>query len=167
MSLMTEQSLLAAADRIVGAPLCVRSSPAGYLLTPFDWAQHRTEPFWVFARQRLPVSPTSVEATLTLIHLHGQWTGRRPQARSTRGNAAAWLVETLNKQGPLNFVDVRQQALQAGLAWDSVRRASQRIGVRKHKIDFRGPWVWSMEPEAGDPIGSLHVNPLALASAKG
>lgn len=161
---MIESPLLAAAGKIVRTPLCVRSSAAGCLITPTDWAKHRTEPFWNFARRRLPVSLTTLEATLALIHLHGQWTARRPQARSTRGSTAAWLVETLSKQGPLEFVDVRQQALQSGLAWDSVRRASQRIGVRKHKTDFRGPWVWSLEPEAADPLGGNHIDPLPVAS---
>jgi hypothetical protein len=157
---MTTEDWLEAAGRIVGTHLCVRSSSAGCLLTPADWSGQRKEPFWTFVRQRLAVSPSAMEAALALIHLHGQWTARRPQSRSTRGSAAAWLGETLTQHGPLAFADVRQKALQAGLAWDSVRRASHRIEVRKHKTDFRGPWIWTLQSQASDPHGMAVVDRL-------
>jgi hypothetical protein len=144
---MIEQCWLDAAARIVGTTLCIRSSQAGCLLVPVDWSKHRAEPFWGFARQRLPLTSDAAQAVAALIHLHGQWTGRRPQARSTRGRAADWLEDTLIENGQMTYTDLRQHALLDGVPWDSVRRASQRLGVSKRKVDFRGPWIWELSSE--------------------
>lgn len=151
---MIEQQLLRKVGEQVGAELQVKVAPGGCLIVPVEWAKHRFEPFWVYARNNLPLAPGPIEAALALVHVHGRWIGRGSgRSRTQPGQAADWLRETLKASGPLPYPEVRRLALEAGRSWDTVRKSSQRVGIRKFKENFRGPWVWDLPVQASRPLG--------------
>lgn len=72
-------------------------------------------------------------------------------AQTAREEAAGWLATVL-ADGPMSAADVRSQAEAAGLAWATVRRAKDRLGIVPERIsegsDGAGRWVWSLPSES-------------------
>lgn len=78
-----------------------------------------------------------------------------------RAGAEDFLLELL-RAGPLPASDVQEQAKACGLAWRTVQRARERMGVRTSRTGFgkEGAWHWSLpQPDEGatapiDAIGA-------------
>jgi putative DNA primase/helicase len=46
--------------------------------------------------------------------------------------------------------EIRAAANEAGLAWHTVRRAQEKLGVVARKDGLNGPWKWHL-PEGAQP----------------
>jgi len=59
--------------------------------------------------------------------------------------AVTFLREVLSG-GPLKMTDVEGEAEQAGLSWETVKRAKKHAGVetRKQRGVLNGPWLWEL-----------------------
>jgi hypothetical protein len=68
------------------------------------------------------------------------------EARGARQEAEVFLRDLL-ENGPVSAVDVKRQAAQAGVAWATVRRAADQIGVQRLKVGMKQGWFWSLPPE--------------------
>lgn len=62
---------------------------------------------------------------------------------SERDEAAEWLTDFLG-EGPRASCDVKKEALAVGLAWVTVRRAKDSLGIRAAKTRFDGGWEWAL-----------------------
>ena len=69
------------------------------------------------------------------------------EGKSARSEAEDFLREVL-ANGPAPQKDVKDAAHGAGLAWATVRRAKDRLGVQAQRVSFgldgTGHWVWSL-----------------------
>jgi putative DNA primase/helicase len=63
--------------------------------------------------------------------------------RSAREQAEEFLRERL-AAGPVPQKQVRADAEGAGLAWATVRRAKDRLGIRPEKDGMDGGWLWTL-----------------------
>jgi len=67
--------------------------------------------------------------------------------RSERTEAQTWLRDELtDRGGQAAPVDLRKAAEAAGLAWRTVQRARQRLGVTSVRAGFPSSSVWSLPP---------------------
>jgi Bifunctional DNA primase/polymerase, N-terminal/AAA domain len=57
--------------------------------------------------------------------------------------ASGWLTEQL-KTGSRDQKQLRHTAEQAGIAYRTLRRAKDALGVHSYKVRLSGPWVWSL-----------------------
>lgn len=62
---------------------------------------------------------------------------------SERDEAAEWLTDFLG-EGPRASCDVKKAASAVGLAWVTVRRAKDTLGIRAAKTRFDGGWQWTL-----------------------
>jgi hypothetical protein len=67
----------------------------------------------------------------------------RADNRSELDEAVGWLRERL-AGGPLSANEIKAEAGQAGMAWATVRRAKNVLGVRPTKTRFDGGWEWAL-----------------------
>lgn len=58
-----------------------------------------------------------------------------------------WL-RNLFAAGPVPSAQVESQAKREGLAWRSVHRVKDRIGVKTHKAGMASGWVWELPEDA-------------------
>ncbi|QJD31389.1 AAA family ATPase [Methylococcus geothermalis] len=58
-----------------------------------------------------------------------------PEAMSALDEACAFLQELL-AAGPVSATEVQRQALEAGMAWRTVRRAQNRLGITPRRVGF-------------------------------
>lgn len=63
--------------------------------------------------------------------------------RTERDEAGEWLRSVL-AEGPLNAADLKLLAQRNGLAWRTVRRAKDALGVQSKKGAMRGGWTWQL-----------------------
>ena len=78
------------------------------------------------------------------------------EGQSERRAAIEWLRGLL-RDGPVAAKKVRSAAGAAGLAWTTVRRAKDALGVTVQKSAYHGGWEWRLEhahPEDAHPIHS-------------
>lgn len=75
-------------------------------------------------------------------------TAEAQSERSECEEAMDWLRERLSA-GPVPQREIKKDALAEGLAWRTVRRAKQAIGVRAEKDSFKGGWYWHLPPARG------------------
>ncbi len=68
------------------------------------------------------------------------------QDRTAVQEAVEWLCGLL-ADGPLSAKDIQRQAGQAGIAWHTVRRAKDTLGIRPAKTRFDGGWEWVLPPK--------------------
>lgn len=68
---------------------------------------------------------------------------------SARAEAEEFLVQLL-RQGPAPTKHVEAEAKAAGIAWRTVRRASDDLGISKRKM--QGTWYWS-QPNLSNQLG--------------
>jgi putative DNA primase/helicase len=74
--------------------------------------------------------------------------GPEPEAREA---AATWL-RSLLASGEVESKEVERQAKDAGLAWRTVRRAADEIGIKREKNGFSGKWQWRLS-KPGKQLG--------------
>lgn len=74
-------------------------------------------------------------------------TNRGP-APERRDAAADWLAEQL-RFGAVTVKEIKESAAAAELAWRTVRRASEILGVIPDKQSFSGGWTWRLPPTEG------------------
>jgi putative DNA primase/helicase len=67
----------------------------------------------------------------------------RGPAPKTRDAASDWLADLL-KDGPMAVDEIKIQAKDAGLAWRTVRRANEVLGIVACKRTFAGGWEWTL-----------------------
>jgi putative DNA primase/helicase len=69
------------------------------------------------------------------------------EQQSVLDEATDWLKELL-AEGPVDATQVCAQAAAAGLAWATVRRAKNRIGIKPQRrsqgSDGNGKWIWAL-----------------------
>jgi hypothetical protein len=71
----------------------------------------------------------------------------RGPAPTTRDAATDWLADLL-QNGPVAVEEIKKQAKDAGLAWRTIRRANEVLGIVPRKRTFAGGWEWAL-PEGG------------------
>lgn len=71
----------------------------------------------------------------------------RGPAPKTRDAATDWLANLL-RNGPVPVEEIKTQAKEAGLAWRTIRRANEVLGIVPRKRTFAGGWEWAL-PEGG------------------
>ena len=64
-----------------------------------------------------------------------------------RRTTVEWLHELL-ANGPMAAAEVRREADNAGLAWRTVHRAKDSLGIRPVRASMDGPWVWRLPAES-------------------
>ncbi len=81
--------------------------------------------------------------------------GPEPEALN---QAAGWLAGELADLQEHPVKDLKEAAKGAGLAWRTVQKASQRLGVQVHRASFGGGCVWRLaKPAASTP--TIRANP--------
>jgi hypothetical protein len=92
--------------------------------------------------------PVSIKADDALTDDNGEErrTGPKPRARNA---AEDWLRQLL-ASGPTPSAEVRKAAADANIAWATVRRAQESIGVTPYQVVRNGSnvWMWSLPPVA-------------------
>lgn len=79
--------------------------------------------------------------------------------RTERDEAADWLRDVL-ADGPLTAADLKLLAQRNGIAWRTVRRAKDALGVQSKKGAMRGGWTWQLpEGVQGGHEGAEGVHP--------
>lgn len=68
---------------------------------------------------------------------------------SSLSEAMGWLEDLLDG-GPLEQKQVKAEAVRAGQAWATVRRAKKRIGVKARKQGMQGGWVWELPEKCSE-----------------
>jgi hypothetical protein len=83
--------------------------------------------------------------------------GPEPEARA---RAAEWLADLL-RPGPMAVAAIQAEAKAAGLAWRTVRRAQEGLGVvvRRRGFGSAGTWEWAL-PIGGHPPIDGQVSPI-------
>ena len=66
----------------------------------------------------------------------------------SKSEAMAFLLERL-ALGTCPAKTLKQEAIDAGISWKSIRTASEKLGVRKTKGGYQGEWYWNL-PGAKD-----------------
>lgn len=82
-----------------------------------------------------------------------------------RTEAEDWLRDLL-EGGPVATDDVKDECKAAGMAWATVRRAKDVLGVKAKRLGFgaEGKWFWALRADAIDAQSSPHPeNVSALA----
>jgi len=98
------------------------------------------------------------------------------EERSERLEATEWLREQLSS-GPVSANQLRKDANSAGLAWITVRRAKDALGITPCKNGFAGGWSWGLQapedahqtpkmltPEAGAPSVEMSTFGTSIAA---
>jgi hypothetical protein len=73
-------------------------------------------------------------------------TGPEPAAKNA---AIGWLAELL-ADGPVESAKVKEEAKAAMVAWATVRRAQESIGIKPYKEPFGGAWMWKLPPKPAE-----------------
>ena len=84
-------------------------------------------------------------------------------SRDAREEAEAFLRERL-ANGPVPQKNVKADAEGAGLAWATVRRAKDRLGIKPEKAGMDGGWLWKLSDHIGED--EHHAAPKVLKSAE-
>jgi putative DNA primase/helicase len=80
---------------------------------------------------------------------NGHKPGPDPEAQN---QAADWLARELADFEEHPVRELKDAAKEAGLAWRTVQKASQRLGVKVHRATFGGGCVWRLlKPKASAP----------------
>ena len=65
------------------------------------------------------------------------------EEKSERLEAMDWLRERLS-EGPISQREIKGDAKAAGIAWRTVRRAKDSLGITSEKEGFKGGWRWQL-----------------------
>jgi len=82
-----------------------------------------------------------------------------------RDTAKDWLRDVL-ADGALSSKDISREAKEAGIAWRTVRRAKDELGLRVRKDKFGGGWVWEL-PTSGKNTEGGHNSPVSKSGQLG
>jgi putative DNA primase/helicase len=63
-------------------------------------------------------------------------------------NEAEDFLQQVLADGPRPTVQIRAEANSAGVAWPTVRRAKEKLGVKASKVTLDGGWEWAMPRDA-------------------
>ncbi len=63
--------------------------------------------------------------------------------RTEREAATSWLRDML-ANGPMPASEIKKHSTEAGLAWATVRRAKDALGIKPAKTRFDGGWEWAL-----------------------
>ena len=85
------------------------------------------------------LSPADITADAALQAADAQASG----GKSASLEAEKFLEEVL-ALGPVPQKEVKAAAGGAGLAWATVRRAKDRLGIKPHKDGMEGGWLWGL-----------------------
>ncbi len=77
-------------------------------------------------------------------------------AQTERTEAEDWLRELL-AGGPLAAKEVQRYASLAGLAWRTVRRAKDKLGIKPAKTRFDGGWEWALPSKMAKTAEGVHT----------
>jgi putative DNA primase/helicase len=70
------------------------------------------------------------------------------EEKSERFEAMDWLRERLS-EGPVSQGEIKAGAKAAGIAWRTMRRAKDSLGVTSQKEGFKGGWCWQLPGPEG------------------
>lgn len=80
------------------------------------------------------------------------------EERSAQDEATEWLADTL-ANGPVAARDLKRYASDAGLAWRTVERAKQSLGVTAKRASTgnsgAGVWLWTLPNPSSENAGGL------------
>jgi AAA domain len=96
-----------------------------------------------------PVSITANEALAAEASTSDQ--------KSAQSEAEEFLRDLL-ASGPVPQKEVKAAAEGAGVAWATVRRAKDRLGIRPHKTGMGGGWLWSLSRRCSNQAEDAHTN---------
>jgi len=74
---------------------------------------------------------------------------RDDEARTAEDEAVDFL-RSLLAGNTVTANDVKRDARDAGISYDTLRRAQRRLGIKPHKLGMSGPWVWTIPAEDVD-----------------
>ena len=124
--------------------------------------------------EREPVRMSADDALAAENRVDKSRPGPEPDAQNAAGE---WLADLLCKGSVPSGNEVnpepgtvRYEAKQAGLSWATVRRAADKLGVRREKSAFSGGWQWRLPKvlteDAQQPQGQENLSNLdTLGSA--
>ena len=81
-----------------------------------------------------PVDITASEA------MAAEGTSKKEKPRA----AAEAFLKALLASGPVLSTKVKEDTEAAGLAWATVRRAQEELGIVPYQENFGGPWFWAL-----------------------
>ena len=79
--------------------------------------------------------------------------GPEPEARNA---AVEWLAAVLSP-GRVATAEVKSEAKAAGLAWRTIQRAADELGVIREKPSFGGGWAWRLPDDEEDAKSTCQV----------
>jgi putative DNA primase/helicase len=71
---------------------------------------------------------------------------------------AAQFLRELLADGPVPAKQIKADADSAGLAWATVRRAKDRLGIKPHKASMDGGWMWSLPRRCSPAPEDAHLS---------
>lgn len=98
------------------------------------------------AWEREPVRMNADEALAVENGSNGDERKPGPEPK-VRNAAKEWLTELLRK-GSMTAQDIKREADSAELAWRTVQRAAEELGIVRTKDQFSGNWRWSLPEDA-------------------
>lgn len=82
-----------------------------------------------------------------------------PDGRSALDDAKAFLDHEL-RAGSVSVSDLQKRARDAGIAWATVRRAKDALGITASKAGMSGGWTWGYGPKALKTPEDAHAKAL-------
>ena len=121
------------------------------------------EPTAAVVWERDPVRMTADDAMRDERAAEANGPSDRPGPEPAARNAAAdWLAAELADLAEHKVADVRAAAGNAGLAWRTVQRARESLGVLVERATFGGEFIWRLpKPGAATPPPSAAAGPFS------
>ncbi len=90
-----------------------------------------------------------------------------PKKQTVCEAASKWLLETL-ANGPMQANDVAAAAVANGLAWRTIRRAKEALGVKAKRDGFKdAKWYWALPDGPTSPAAPVHRVPKVANARSG
>ncbi len=70
--------------------------------------------------------------------------GDKPGPDADERDAAEYWLAALLANGPLEVGKIKEEAAAAGMAWRTVHRAKDALGVCPYRQQFGGAWLWKL-----------------------
>ena len=72
----------------------------------------------------------------------------RDDVKSIAHERATEFLSTTLADNPLQVVDIKERAAARAIAWRTVERVKDILGIRSEKLDFGRGWQWRMVENA-------------------